>query len=614
MFTKNTLNGGIGLCVLMTFAFNTSYAQKQDSIKGHDSLALYRKIKKFASKYKLTTLIYQAVFVDPKPQEYPSQPASNEGKVVNPYLKQEGSIIRKIYITVYDPFGHSVTDTVRRKINPLEKIGNKAHITTRHWVVTNKLLFKENDTLNALAISESERLLRQAVYISDARIFISKNKTGDSVDVHVLVQDKWAITVPFVITDVSANARYRNQNLFGVGQQFEQYVGFKRPNVMDYNGFYNIANLDNTYISATLSYQTNSDGTGVGVSFDRPFYSPLAKWAGGISLAHDQRFYKYTDTLDGVPRVISINDCGYDVWAGKTIKIHSTKSFFSKSSNIIVGGRFYNTTYIKRPIIANDIMEGHSNASTFIGNVGYAIQQYYKDKYIYRFGANEDVPEGLILQFLYGADKKELKETRYYAGLEVARAKHFNFGYLSATFFHSVFFNRVIPNDITSGLKLYYFSDLFRLKKWYFREFVNYNLIYGQNKQADERLTLTPGELYGFNSGSLTGTKKMVANFETVSYAPYNIIGFRIAPVVLVGLGMIGDKQNPLLQSNLYQAYSLGLMFRNENLLSSTFQISVGCYPFLPDKNGAQVVYNPVTSFTLRVRAFAISKPAFISY
>ena len=614
MFTKNKLNRGIGLCILLVFAFNISYAQRQDSIKGHDSLALYRKIKQFASKYKLTTWIYQAVFVDPKPQEYPSQPASNEEKIVNPYLKQEGSIIRKIYISVYDPFGHSVTDTVSRKINTFEKLGNKAHITTRHWVIANKLLFKENDTINALEISESERLLRQAVYISDARIFISKNKKGDSVDVHVLVQDKWAVTVPFMITDVSANAKFRNQNLFGVGQQFEQYVGFKRPNVMDYNGNYNISNIDNTYISAGFFYQTNQDGTGVGAAFDRPFYSSLAKWAGGIALNHDQRFYKYTDTLERTTRVTSVNNYGYDVWAGKSIKINNTKSFFSQSSNIIVGARYYNTTYINRPVIANDIIQGHSNSSTFIGNVGYAIQQYYKDKFIYRFGANEDVPEGLILQFTYGGEKKELKDIRYYAGIEVARAKHFNFGYLSSTFFHSIFFNKVIPNDITNGFKFYYFSDLFRFRKWYFREFVNYNIVYGQNKPSDERITLMPDELYGFNSGSLTGTKKMVANLETVGYAPYNIIGFRIAPVILVGLGMIGDQQNAILQSNLYQAYSVGLMVRNENLLSSTFQISVGCYPFLPGKNGGQVVYNPVTSFTLRVRSFAVSKPTFISY
>ena len=224
------------------------------------------------------------------------------------------------------------------------------------------------------------------------------------------------------------------------------------------------------------------------------------------------------------------------------------------------------------------------------------------------------MPEGLIFQILYGAEKKEVAPLRYYTAIEVARAKHFDFGYLTSTFSHSIFFNKYSTNNITNNYKLYYFSDLFRIGKWYMREFANYNLVYGQNKEPGERLTLSGDELYGFKSGTLTGTKKMVMNFETVAYAPYNVIGFRFAPVVMIGAGMIGDKDKRLLKSNLYQAYSVGLMVRNENLITSTFQISVGFYPFLPDNKDAVVIYNPVVSFTLRVRGFAIGKPGFLGF
>jgi hypothetical protein len=103
-------------------------------------------------------------------------------------------------------------------------------------------------------------------------------------------------------------------------------------------------------------------------------------------------------------------------------------------------------------------------------------------------------------------------------------------------------------------------------------------------------------------------------NSETVAYAPYNIIGFRFAPVVMVGLGMLGSKEVPLAKSRLFQGYSLGVMVRNENLVSSTFQFSVGFYPFLPDGRNSVFLYNPVTSFTLRVRAFSVSRPEFVSY
>jgi hypothetical protein len=49
-------------------------------------------------------------------------------------------------------------------------------------------------------------------------------------------------------------------------------------------------------------------------------------------------------------------------------------------------------------------------------------------------------------------------------------------------------------------------------------------------------------------------------------------------------------------------------------LVSSTFQISFGMYPFLPNGDNNVFLFNPVTSFTLRVRGFSIGRPEFISY
>ena len=72
--------------------------------------------------------------------------------------------------------------------------------------------------------------------------------------------------------------------------------------------------------------------------------------------------------------------------------------------------------------------------------------------------------------------------------------------------------------------------------------------------------------------------------------------------------------QNKIEKSPLYQAYSFGIMIRNEHLVSSTFQISIGAYPFLPDGTNNVLLFNPLTSFTLRVRSFSMGRPEFISY
>lgn len=246
--------------------------------------------------------------------------------------------------------------------------------------------------------------------------------------------------------------------------------------------------------------------------------------------------------------------------------------------------------------------------------LGLSVQQYYKDNYIYRFGSTEDVPEGFITQVTYGIQHPERLPFRHYIGFEIARAKHFDFGYLTGTYAQGTFFNLKLSNDVTHRFNLYYFSNLQRTGEWYFRQFVNYTFVHGENKLPEATTTLSGDELYGFNSGSLTGSTKMVLNMESVFYAPYKLIGFKFAPVLQAGFGIIGDHLNPLFKSRLYQGYSLALQIRNENLLNSTFMVSVGMYPFLPDDTRPVFRYNPVTSFTLRVRSFAVGKPSFIGY
>ena len=353
------------------------------------------------------------------------------------------------------------------------------------------------------------------------------------------------------------------------------------------------------------------------MSFDKPFFSPLVKWAGGVSITHSWKTYNYRDSTIRADKKTPLNDLTYDIWFGKSyklIKLSKDKSLFNQSSNIIVGGRYYAENYVARPSKKINNTSSFYNTSALIGNVGFSLQQYYKDKYIYRFGANEDVPEGLIMSVNYGGLKHEYKHFFYYLGFEIARAKHLKIGYVSGTFSYGIFFNNYITNDITTNYKLYYFSNLFKKGNWLFREFININLVHGKNKLMGETTSFSGDELYGFENKNLSGTTKITLTSESVNYLPYQLIGFKFAPVINIGFGMIGDSKNNILHSNLYQAYTIGVMVRNENLLNSTFQFSLGAYPFFPDGEKLTLKYNPIASFTLRVRSFSISKPIFISY
>ena len=215
------------------------------SAQTNDTLSVYKKIKRIAYKHKATTLLYHAIFVEPVPKKYDKKPLSDEQKKVDPNLKYEGKIIRNIEIVTYDPFGFSVNDTNHREINPLQKIGNHYHIKTRDRIINNLLLFKNNDPIDLLVINESERILRQTAYINDARIYIIRSPSRDSVDIKVMVADKWNIDIPVSGGISGGHLTVRNRNVLGLGQRYEQYVAYNVNGAYEFTGRNTIGNIGN---------------------------------------------------------------------------------------------------------------------------------------------------------------------------------------------------------------------------------------------------------------------------------------------------------------------------------------------------------------------------------
>jgi hypothetical protein len=593
---------------LVLFFFADLKAQERDT------LDIYKKIRRSAYKHKSTKLLYQAIFIDPVPQQYEEKPLSDEQKEADPNTAYSGKIIRKIKIIVYDPFGHSVNDTFTRNINRLQKAGNDIHITTRHRIIRNRLLFKVNDTVQMIRITESERLLRQAGYINDARIIITGDPKGDSADITVRVLDKWSLT-PIVGASMEGGyIRLRDRNLSGYGQTYEQEVGYFKSTGYEFKGDYNIANIKNTFISSDLVYSVGREGTKTGLSFNRPFYSPLARWAGGVSAGRTWGRYFYKDTIDAPEQSVAINYYNYDLWVAKSFALGQQKNT-EKNSNIIIGARYGTTRYLQRPSFTIDTNILNINTDIYLANIGYSMRKYYKDQFIYRFGANEDVPEGLLIQFTYGFIERELKGTRYYSGIDISNGRHFKkYGYLSGNITYGTYYRAGFKNNSTINAGIFYFSDINKNRKWYFRNFVNFHIIHGVNKEPYEKVTLKSGEMYGFNPGDISGTGKMILNLEAVAYAPYNIIGFKFAPVLLAGFGILESDLQKYSSGKIYQAYSTGLLIRNENLLNSSFEFTIGFYPEFPDGHRDVFKLNPVGSFTLKVRSFDISKPGTVAY
>ena len=597
-----------------------SVAQKQEPISTNDTLKFYKKIKKASYKHKYTKLLYHAIFVDPAPRKYEEKPLSDQQKVEDPNVKYVGKYIREIAVMVYDPFGYSVNDTTRKITNPYQKLGNKYHITTRHHILKNLLLFQVDDTVDLLKVSESARILREARYINDARIYILKAADGsDRVDVRVVVHDRWTVDAPISGGTTGGHVTLRDRNLGGSGQTYEQYIGYTIPsNYYDYRGKYTIANIKRSFVGSEVFYNTTRDKTQTGFSFNRPFFSALAMWAGGIEGKKTWESYPYMDSVDGSApylKKVPLAYIDYDTWVAMSYKPGTGKRKNRRVSNIIIAVRYAGKRFQSRPSFLIDTNMINSNESLYLGSIGFSLSKYYTDQYIFRFGANEDIPEGLMVQLFYGLRERQDIGIRYYTGFSIARGKHLeNIGYLSGNASYGTFYNKSVANNATLNLGITYFSDLLRSHKWYYRQFIYFKYVYGINKLPYDKITLRPEELYGFANGSLLGSSKLLLNLEGVTYAPYNLIGFKIAPLALIGFGMLQTDYFKLWKSPVYQAYAVGLLIRNENLLTSSFEVSYGIYPNLPDANKHFYKFNPVVSFKLKVSGFDVSKPVTVDY
>lgn len=607
-------------CLCLLFIPTEAFAQEQDSTAQGDTLQLYLKIKKAAYRHRFTTFLYHSIFVDPapvKPLPQDTKVRSDDAKESNPYAPLEGQVIRSIEIQVLDPFGHSITDSSVKVSNPFQKVGNKYHRTSRKWVISNLLLFEENDTLDLLRVSESERLLRSTSYINDARIYVyGDSVAGDSVDIIVMVHDRWTVDAPLVLTLTGGRITLRERNFGGLGQTFEQHLGYQIPSkYYELRGRFRVNNLQQTYISSDYFYTYTRDLKLVGFSFDRPFYSPLAKWAGGITMYQSWGTFFYYDTSLAGENRTPLNSFNFDTWVAKSYLPPAGKQKNRRITNIIVALRYAGTRHQERPSFLLDSNRFTADRSLYLGSLGFSLAKYYKDRYIFRFGANEDVPEGLLVQLLYGVLKKEFQPIQFYAGVELSKGRHFKkLGYVSAYAVYGTLYNSFSRHNSTLNTGFTYFSNLIVKRQWLFRQFIYLKYIRGFNKPLTERITIRPEEMYGFNSGLLSGTEKAILNFETVVYAPYNFFGFKFAPLLLAGFGVINSGNMPLDRPPVYQSYATGLLIRNENLLTASFEVTFGMYPRLAEGTSTYVRFNPVTSFTLKIRSFTTGKPNVVGY
>jgi hypothetical protein len=602
---KNTL-----ILVVILFSVNDYSSAQQDSVKT-DSTHLYKNIESYSEKHKFSKFFYRLVFrparSDSLKKEEKSVAAAKLTKSGNVF---EGKIIRKINIETFDPFGYSGSATSPVKQNFFNRAGNAIHINTRALAIRNLLVIRKNQPLNTLKVMESERLIRSQKYVHE--VFFSLTGAGinsDSVDIFIRVLDKWSIIPAASVSKAGYSVGLTDKNILGTGHELQS--GFARNLITGINAFntnYSVPNIRNTYISTTLHYAFDGyKNYNKGLTIDRPFFSPLARWAAGASF--DSQFRN--DSLKDINMVyvpITLKYNTQDYWAGIAIRILGRPQS-APLTNIILAVRYLRLRYPVKPSELTDPLNIYSNEDFLFGTAGISARKYSRDRYIFKFGNTEDVPSGLACSFTGGYQLRN-NSGRTYLGIRLSFGKYNKWGYLSPGFEYGTFLNGLHSEQgvVTAGFN--YFTGLFEIGRWRLRQFVKPQVIIGINRFPYDSLTLNDGYgLDGFQSKSLSGTRRLLLTLQTQTYCPWDLIGFHFGPYLVCSLGMLGNATDGFRNSRVYSQIGLGVMIKNENLVFRTFQFSISFYPVIPGRGNNVLIVNSFKTTDFGFRDFEIGKP-----
>ena len=170
-------------------------------------------------------------------------------------------------------------------------LANRLHFLTRPEVIESQLLFESGEPYSKQKIEETERLLRKQRYLGEAEISVGEPIDG-VVDVVVSTKDVWT-TKPELSFGRKGGVNtgsfgFEDHNLFGFGS----HLGIEARRTVD-RDILSLGFGDNNFrgsrYAVSALFSDKSDGTGAGLSVQKPFFSLDSRRSHGLNVAVDDR-------------------------------------------------------------------------------------------------------------------------------------------------------------------------------------------------------------------------------------------------------------------------------------------------------------------------------------
>jgi hypothetical protein len=534
------------------------------------------------------------------------------------FLKYAGLIIRNIRYVKVDVFGADILDTTSRANSWFENTGNSIHVKTSDRILERHLLIKPGEAIDPRILADNVRIYRELSYIEDAKIIVEPVLEMEGyADIVVIVKDQWSMAFYIELSEINAGRlEVWDRNIFGTGNEIQNNFHWDpaKPDKWGYEAIYNNRNILGSFIDSKFHYMNVFDTKGYGFQFNRKFFTPNTKYAGGFSTNHISTIQKIWSRDSGFfAQPVSRNIT--DLWLGRAIKLNKNAELGKNRLNLILASRIYKENYFDRPPVSINRYYDFQDKTVWLNTLALSSQSFYQSSLIYSYGRTEDIPKGSLLNFTFGPEFGEF-ENRMYTSLSFARGNYINnLGYLyfhiqeGGFIAHSGNFEQALFQ-----LRAKYFSNLFLFGQFKFRQFISVNYTKGIKRFEDERITINDKYgLRGFNEANVIGQQRFVMNWETVAFSPLYVYGFRFAFFGYIDFAILGPESSKLIYEDVYTGLGIGTRIQNERLVFPTFSFRFGFYPNLPD-----IPFNERFTFSGEPRLnpdnFYLTNPAMIDY
>lgn len=475
-------------------------------------------------------------------------------RALYPMEKYQGVTIGRISIVTLPIFN----EYDERENNPVYRFINRIHSPTQSYVIKRQLLIKEGEQLQVRLIKESERIVRDNRYLSDA-VIIPHQVCGESLDLLVIARELWTLLPKLFFSRKGGDNKYgltlEDENILGSGNTL--FLEFIHDRERDTTAVgYRTKQLFGTRVKLNAVYSDTTDGLNKELEISRPFYSLDTPWSLGGKFS--ERVFK--ESLEAFNQPISNfrhYENEYLISAGysKGLIDNYTQRYvfgFTRSENLFEA---LDNTPVTLP--ANRVL-AYPWFQYSITEDNFAI--YNNLNALYR---TEDVPVGVEFSALLGyADEtfnSELSQWVFefnYEDTPLTRKNHL----LKSELTMEGFWDREIEDftNTVSTIKLSYFWLM--AKKH--RAFAKITYDHGTNLTADHLLPLGGEEgLRGYPNEYLLGDERLLINIEHRYFFEAHYLNlFRFAGVLFIDVGQTKYSDSNLSEdSDLISSAGIGL-------------------------------------------------------